>query len=54
MRQHVPAAHAAHDEIAARLREWHLPALSYTIGVMAKYAAEVSSANEGAITRPAG
>jgi len=41
------------DEIAARLRDWTRPAPRYTTGVMAKYAALVSSASEGAITRPA-
>ena len=39
------------DEMAARLRDWRAPAPRYTTGVMAKYAAEVSSASEGAITR---
>jgi len=39
-------------EIAARLRDWRAPAPRYTSGVMAKYAALVSSASEGAITRP--
>ena len=40
------------DEIRARLADWRAPAPRYAIGVMAKYAAEVSSASEGAITRP--
>ncbi|HEY7802475.1 MAG TPA: dihydroxy-acid dehydratase, partial [Dehalococcoidia bacterium] len=40
------------DEMVARLRDWHAPEPRYTTGVMAKYAAEVSSASEGAITRP--
>ncbi len=40
------------DEIQARLRDWRAPAPRYTTGVMAKYAALVSSASEGAITRP--
>jgi len=39
------------DEIAARLRDWKAPPPRYTTGVMAKYAALVSSASEGAITR---
>jgi len=39
------------DEIAARLRDWRPPAPRYTSGVMAKYAALVSSASEGAVTR---
>ncbi len=40
------------DEIAARLRDWTPPAPRYTTGVFAKYAALVSSASEGAVTRP--
>jgi dihydroxy-acid dehydratase len=40
------------DEIAARLREWSPPPPRYTDGVFAKYAALVSSASEGAVTRP--
>jgi dihydroxy-acid dehydratase len=40
------------DEIAERLRAWSPPAPRYTDGVLAKYAALVSSASEGAITRP--
>ncbi len=39
------------DEIAARLAEWTAPAPRYTSGVFAKYAALVSSASEGAVTR---
>ena len=39
-------------EIAARLSEWTEPAPRYTTGVFAKYAASVSSASEGAVTRP--
>jgi dihydroxy-acid dehydratase len=39
------------DEIAARLRDWRPPAPNYTTGVLAKYAALVSSASEGAVTR---
>jgi len=40
------------DEIARRLTQWTAPAPRYTEGVFAKYAALVSSASEGAITRP--
>ena len=40
------------DEIAARLAAWRPPAPHYESGVMAKYAALVSSASEGAVTRP--
>ncbi len=39
------------EEIAARLRDWRPPAPRYTGGVFAKYAALVSSAAEGAVTR---
>jgi dihydroxy-acid dehydratase len=38
------------EEMRARLREWKAPPPRYTHGVMAKYAALVSSASEGAIT----
>jgi dihydroxy-acid dehydratase len=41
------------EEMARRLAEWKPPAPKYTTGVFAKYAALVSSASEGAITRPA-
>jgi dihydroxy-acid dehydratase len=40
------------DEIAARLGDWQAPPPSYTRGVLAKYAALVSSASEGAVTDP--
>ena len=39
------------DEIAARLRDWTPPPPRYEGGVLGKYAALVSSASEGAITR---
>jgi dihydroxy-acid dehydratase len=39
------------DELAARLRDWSPPPPRYTEGVFAKYAALVSSASEGAVTR---
>ena len=38
-------------EIAERLRGWRAPKPRYTSGVFAKYAALVSSASEGAVTR---
>ena len=38
------------DEIAQRLTHWQKPAARYTRGVLAKYAAAVSSASEGAVT----
>jgi dihydroxy-acid dehydratase len=40
------------DELVARLRDWKPPAPHYASGVFAKYAALVSSASEGAVTRP--
>jgi len=40
------------DEIAARLAEWTPPAPHYQAGVLAKYAALVTSASQGAVTRP--
>jgi dihydroxy-acid dehydratase len=40
------------DELAARLAGWSAPPPRYTDGVFAKYAALVSSASEGAVTRP--
>ena len=39
-------------EIAARLADWKEPVPRYKSGVFAKYAALVSSASDGAITRP--
>jgi len=38
-------------EIQKRLAKWHEPEPRYKSGVFAKYAALVSSASEGAITR---
>jgi dihydroxy-acid dehydratase len=40
------------EELEARLREWREPEPRYSTGVMAKYAALVSSAAEGAVTDP--
>jgi dihydroxy-acid dehydratase len=40
------------DQLAARLADWTPPPPRYADGVFAKYAALVSSASEGAITRP--
>jgi len=39
-------------EIAKRMKAWRAPTPRYTAGVFAKYAALVSSAAEGAVTRP--
>jgi dihydroxy-acid dehydratase len=38
------------EELEARLAAWNPPAPRYERGVFAKYAAEVSSASEGAVT----
>ena len=40
------------DELTARLDAWSPPEPRYETGVLAKYARLVSSASEGAITRP--
>lgn len=40
------------SEIEARLENWTEPEPRYSMGVMAKYAALVSSASEGAVTSP--
>ena len=42
------------DVIRERLSHWLEPAPHYTSGVFAKYAALVSSASDGAVTRPVG
>jgi dihydroxy-acid dehydratase len=39
-------------ELAARLKAWTPPPPRYTHGVMARYAAMVTQANEGAILKP--
>jgi dihydroxy-acid dehydratase len=40
------------DELAERLSHWAPPPPRYTWGAYAKYAAQVSSASEGAVTKP--
>jgi dihydroxy-acid dehydratase len=42
------------NEVESRMRDWQPPEPRYASGVFAKYAALVSSAAEGAITRPHG
>ena len=42
----------APQELQRRLALWKQPAPRYRTGVMAKYCALVSSASEGAVTRP--
>jgi dihydroxy-acid dehydratase len=44
-------AELSEDELAARLAGWESPPPRYAAGVFAKYAALVSSASEGAVTR---
>jgi dihydroxy-acid dehydratase len=39
-------------DVAERLRDWSPPEPRYRTGVFAKYAAQVSSASDGAVTRP--
>jgi len=39
-------------ELRRRLNDWRPPTPHYATGVFAKYAALVSSASEGAVTRP--
>jgi dihydroxy-acid dehydratase len=46
------ATELSDQEITTRLAEWKEPEPHYKTGVFAKYAALVSSASEGAITRP--
>jgi dihydroxy-acid dehydratase len=45
-------AELSDDELSARLADWSPPTPRYSQGVFAKYAALVSSASEGAVTRP--
>ncbi len=45
-------AEVSPGELQSRLAAWRPPAPKYTHGVFAKYAALVSSASEGAVTRP--
>ncbi len=44
-------ADVSDEELTRRREDWAAPAPHYTTGVMAKYAASVTSASEGAITR---
>nr|MBA2344387.1 hypothetical protein [Rubrobacter sp.] len=45
-------ADLTNDEIEDRLNDWKDPQPLFATGVMAKYAALVSSASEGAVTSP--
>jgi len=42
----------SNEELEARLSDWREPEPRYSTGVLAKYAALVSSASEGAVTDP--
>jgi dihydroxy-acid dehydratase len=46
------SAELSDDELAERSRAWSQPPPRYESGVLAKYAALVSSASEGAVTKP--
>jgi dihydroxy-acid dehydratase len=43
--------HVEPEEVARRLRAWTPPAPAYRNGVLARYAALVGSASEGAVLR---
>ncbi|MDQ2688484.1 MAG: dihydroxy-acid dehydratase [Armatimonadota bacterium] len=45
-------ADVSDEEFARRRSQWAPPAPHYTAGVFAKYASQVSSASEGAVTKP--
>ena len=49
--QRLIHADVSDEELTRRRSEWTAPAPHYTTGVLAKYAASVASASEGAITR---
>jgi dihydroxy-acid dehydratase len=50
--QRVLEVEISDDVLRGRMKEWRPPAPRYPTGVFAKYAALVSSASQGAITRP--
>jgi dihydroxy-acid dehydratase len=50
--QRVLDVEISDEVLRGRMKEWRPPAPRYPTGVFAKYAALVSSASEGAITRP--
>ena len=39
-------------DLGQRLKGWSVPESKYRSGVFAKYAAQVQSASQGAVTRP--
>ena len=48
--QHQLTLGITEEEMQARLREWKKPEPRYHRGVLAKYAQQVTSASEGAVT----
>ncbi len=52
VKERVLEVEISDDAIRQRMKEWKAPQPRYPTGVFAKYAALVSSASEGAITRP--
>ena len=52
VRQRVLEVEVSADVLHQRMKEWKAPQPRYPTGVFAKYAALVSSASQGAVTRP--
>jgi dihydroxy-acid dehydratase len=52
VKQRILQVEISDEEIRRRMKEWRAPKPRYPTGVFAKYAALVSSASQGAITRP--
>jgi dihydroxy-acid dehydratase len=52
VKQRLLEVELSDEVIAKRMKEWKAPTPRYSTGVFAKYAALVSSASQGAITRP--
>ncbi|MGC2539734.1 MAG: dihydroxy-acid dehydratase, partial [Candidatus Sulfotelmatobacter sp.] len=52
VKERVLEVEISDEVIRQRMKEWKVPSPRYPTGVFAKYAALVSSASQGAITRP--
>ena len=52
VRQRILEVEVNDDELRKRMAQWRAPQPHYSTGVFAKYAALVSSASQGAITKP--
>jgi dihydroxy-acid dehydratase len=52
VKERVLEVEISDEVIRQRMKEWKAPQPRYPSGVFAKYAALVSSASQGAITRP--